>query len=62
MQYLSELIRRNGYAGIGYPSVMHEGGKNIALFVSLPEFFDIKRIMIARVSKLEYQLDTSKVL
>lgn len=55
-QYLSELIQRNGYMGIGYPSVMTKDGYNIALFKKLVDVFEIEKIDIVCVSGLEYEL------
>lgn len=56
VQYLSELIRsEGGYRAIGYSSIMHPGGLNIACFEHLPSLFEIKSLYRLSVSNLEYK-------
>lgn len=56
MQYLSELIRRGGYVGIGYPSVMCESGYNFALSCKLTDLFEIEKKEVVSVVGLAYKL------
>lgn len=62
MQYLSELIRSGGYVGIGYPSVMHQGGRNLALSSKLTDLFEIEKKEVVSVIGLAYQLGLSTVV
>lgn len=55
-QYLSELMQQFGYRAIGYPSVMHRNGYNIACFAHFSEMFMVESIDKYRVDDLAYGL------
>lgn len=55
-QYLSELIQQFGNEAIGYPSVMHREGKNIACFAHFNGMFELHSIKKYRVDELAYGL------
>ncbi len=54
-QYISDLIRAEKYDGLGYASVMHEGGNNVACFDSCDDLFEIESIKKYEISKVDYE-------
>lgn len=54
-QYISDLIRAESYDGLGYASVMHEGGNNVACFGSCDNLFEIDSIKKYEISRVDYE-------
>ena len=55
-QYLSEVMQSFGNEAIGYPSVMHQDGQNIACFSHFVDMFSIESIDMYEVGDLAYDL------
>lgn len=56
-EYISDLIKSLGHDGIGYASVMNEGGYNVASFRTVDEAFVVQSIDMYHIDGIRYELE-----